>query len=185
VTFGYNARLLNSTYVAFLLSHFVRSANRPQESSCPSQGVLGLMSRFFFIVVLLIFPATAFFPRFVRPYRVVKLATTSDVNAITDAKRRLADVQMKIAANLDPSIINYVKLVERISDLEQQSSDVRFWEDQVVAKTTMAEVNNLKTTVSRVQQWRKAVDDVQLLLQMALEQTEGGKFQRGILAFIQ
>jgi hypothetical protein len=147
--------------------------------------VLGLMSRFFFLIVLLTLPVTAFLPQFVGSYRVVNVfATTSDVNAITDAKRRLIDVQLKIAANLEPSIINYVKLVERINDLEQQSSDMRFWEDQVVAKTTMAEANNLKTTVSRVQQWRKAVDDVQLLLQMASEQTEGGRFRCWSLAFI-
>jgi hypothetical protein len=156
-----------------------------QNSEFSVPGRARLMSRFFFIVVLLIFPVTAFLPQFVRPYLIINLfATTSDVNAITDAKRRLADVQLKIAANLEPSTINYVKLVERISDLEQQSSDVRFWEDQVVAKITMTEVNNLKATVSRVQQWRKVVDDIQLLLQMASEPTEGGKFECWSLAFM-
>ena len=107
------------------------------------------------------------------------LRAVVDVNAIPDSKRRLQEAQAKINENMAPSIVNYVLLVEKVRDLEQESCDESFWTDQEEAQRKLSEAAKLKGLISRIDTWRKQVDDIQSLLDIAsLDADESGTLQQ-------
>jgi hypothetical protein len=100
------------------------------------------------------------------------LRAAADVNAIPDSKRRLQAAHVKIHKNMAPSVVNYVLLVEKVKDLELESCDESFWADQDAAQRKLSEAAKLKCLIARIDNWRKQVDDIQSMLDIAASDTD-------------
>ena len=94
---------------------------------------------------------------------------TIDVNAIPDCKRRLGDVKIKIESNTQKDVVNLINLKGEVKDMEQESSQPKFWDDQTKAQSLMSEMNRIKALIDRVEKWTSNTEDVEMLLDMALE----------------
>lgn len=92
-----------------------------------------------------------------------------DVNDLPDCKRRLTEVSEMVSKNLNEDVINYKELVGKVQDLEQESAQPDFWENQTNAQKVMTEATRLKTLISRVDTWKLYCDDVSTLIEMATE----------------
>jgi hypothetical protein len=107
----------------------------------------------------------------------------ADVNAIPDSKRRLQEAQARIYENMAPSVVNYVLLVEKVKDLEQESCDESFWADQDAAQRKLSEAAKLKGLIARIDTWRRKVDDIQSLLDIASSDEEETGITHPLLPF--
>ena len=96
-------------------------------------------------------------------------SVVADVNAIPDCKRRLGEVKTKIDSNTQKDVVNIINLKGEVKDMEQESSKPGFWDDQTKAQTLMSEMNRLKALIDRVEKWTRDTEDVEMLLDMALE----------------
>ena len=96
-------------------------------------------------------------------------AIIADVNAIPDCKRRLGEVKGKIDSNTQKDVVNLIYLKGEVNDMEQESSQPGFWDDQTKAQTLLSEMNRLKALIDRVEKWTSNTEDVEMLLDMALE----------------
>jgi peptide chain release factor 2 len=62
-----------------------------------------------------------------------------------------------------------VNLKGEVKDMEQESSQPKFWDDQTKAQSLMSEMNRIKALIDRVEKWTSNTEDVEMLLDMALE----------------
>jgi len=92
-----------------------------------------------------------------------------DDNTLPDSKRRLGEMKETINGNLSPEVLNYGALVETVRDLELESSQPNFWDDQKNAQDTLTEMNRLKDLIKRVDTWKENTEDVGTLIEMATE----------------
>ncbi|WP_120190971.1 peptide chain release factor 2 [Ammoniphilus oxalaticus] len=60
----------------------------------------------------------------------------------------------------------------RIAELEEKMSDPSFWDDHDTAQGTIAEVNQLKDKVTKVQQLATTLEDSQLMLELIVEEQD-------------
>lgn len=92
-----------------------------------------------------------------------------DANAYPDCRRRLQENTKKIDSNMVKDVINYPELVSKVKDLEIESTQAAFWDDQTKAQQTLLDLNRLKEFVKRVERWGSSRDDVEMLLDMVKE----------------
>lgn len=71
-------------------------------------------------------------------------AAPIDVNTYPDSKRRLALIQKQVESNLAPDVLNLKFLTETVRDMEQESSQAGFWDDQEKAQGLLSEMNRCK-----------------------------------------
>lgn len=93
-----------------------------------------------------------------------------DVNALPDSKRRLSEIRAKLEENLSPNVINFDHLVGSVIDLEQTTMQPSFWDDSDKAQLTLTELNNVRATVKRVENWKEKVDDISTLIEMVAQE---------------
>ena len=92
-----------------------------------------------------------------------------NVNAYPDSRRKIAELKIKVDANLSKDVMNVAMLKESIRDMEQESSQPGFWDSQEKAQDLLTEMNRVKALVERVEYWKSSCDDIELLLDMAAE----------------
>lgn len=102
-------------------------------------------------------------------YSEKSFSSIIDVNAIPDCKRRLGEVKSKIESNTQKDVVNLINLKGEVKDMEQESSQPKFWDDQTKAQSLMSEMNRIKALIDRVEKWTSNTEDVEMLLDMALE----------------
>lgn len=112
----------------------------------------------------------------VRAKAATMQVTALDVNALPDSKRRLYEISVKLEENLSPNVINFDHLVGSAFDLEHATSQIGFWDDPDKAQLVLAELNNVRATLSRVKNWKVKVDDINTLIEMAGQKDVAGKF---------
>ena len=95
-----------------------------------------------------------------------------DVNALPDSKRKLLEITEKVNSNLAKDVMNVGQLRESVRDMEQESSQPGFWDEQEKAQALLSELNRVKATVQRAENWLQTVEDVGVLLDMAVEDPE-------------
>jgi len=96
-------------------------------------------------------------------------STEIDVNAYPDSKRRLSQLITKVDSNLDVEVLNVNYLRENVKDMELESSQPEFWSDQEKAQSLLSEMNRIKGLIARADSWRRACEDVELLLELSNE----------------
>lgn len=109
-----------------------------------------------------------------RPFRFQPVsnsikAVEVTVNDLPESKRRMAELSDKIDINLNKGVIDYSRLVESVSDMEQESSQSEFWDDPEAAQLLLSEMNRVKSMIQRVDEWNRIRDDVDVLLEMIIE----------------
>ena len=87
-----------------------------------------------------------------------------DINAIPDSKRKLSEVKNMIAANLASDVLNVKVLRQTVKDMEEESSQAEFWENQEKAQALLLEMNRLKNLIKRAEGWESSCDDIEVLL---------------------
>lgn len=92
-----------------------------------------------------------------------------DVNIVADSKRRLGEVSLQVKENLSSDALNYGTLCERIKDLEIESSQESFWDNQLHAHDTMQQITTLKILRTRIDRWNTALSDVESLIDLSSE----------------
>lgn len=98
-------------------------------------------------------------------------ASIDIVNAVPDSKRRLAEALVKIDSNLAKDVLNVNSLRREILDKETESAQPGFWDNQDKAQSLLSELNRLKALVFRVDSWKTFGDDVNTLLEMAVDES--------------
>jgi len=105
-----------------------------------------------------------------RLYCVVAPSNSVDsINALPDVKRKLVEMRSKVSSNLATDVLNLKALRESIRDMESESSQPSFWDDQEKAQSLLSELNRVKEMVSRADLWSSNTEDVEMLLEMAIE----------------
>lgn len=99
--------------------------------------------------------------------------SAGDVNAYPDSRRKIAELKIKVDANLSKDVMNVAMLKESVRDMEQESSQPGFWDSQEKAQDLLTEMNRVKALVERVEYWQSSCEDVEVLLDMAAEDPEG------------
>jgi peptide chain release factor 2 len=64
------------------------------------------------------------------------------------------------------TIFDLPALHARIQDLEQIAAQPEFWNDQTVAQKTLQELNDLKSHVEQLEQWRTSLEDTRAILEL-------------------
>ena len=85
-----------------------------------------------------------------------------DVNALPDSKRRLSEVMGMVISNLD--VLNVKILHQKVRDMEEESSQAEFWENQEKAQALLLEMNRLKILIERADNWKTSCEDIEALL---------------------
>lgn len=104
-----------------------------------------------------------------------------DVNALPDSKRRLSEALVKIESNLNKDVLNVNNLRSSIKDMETESAQPGFWDDQDTAQGLLTELNRVKSMVARVDLWKSSTEDVGALLEMAMEESTPPQEQQSLL----
>ena len=94
---------------------------------------------------------------------------TVDFNAYPDSRRRLTECKTKVTSNIEKDIINVKSLKASIIDMEMESSQSNFWDNQEKAQELLTELNRVKAMVTRVELWQSNVEDAEMLLDLSLE----------------
>lgn len=105
----------------------------------------------------------------VAPHQTTEKEAYLDVNALPDSKRRLAEARVKIESNMAKDVMNVGNLRESVRDMEMESSQPQFWDNQDKAQALLLELNRVKAMVERVDSWGSDCEDVETLLDMANE----------------
>jgi peptide chain release factor 2 len=64
------------------------------------------------------------------------------------------------------TIFDIPALSARIQDLEQQAAQPEFWDDPTAAQQTLQELNDLKSHLSQLDQWKGNLDDAAAILEL-------------------
>ena len=102
-----------------------------------------------------------------------EISTKLDVNALPDSKRRLEEVSGKIQSNLSKDVMDVGYLRESVRDMELESSQPGFWDDQEKAQSLLTEMNRVKALVDRVDGWKRNCEDIEALIEMAIDDEAG------------
>jgi peptide chain release factor 2 len=100
-------------------------------------------------------------------------AVEIEVNAYPETKRRLAEALVKVTSNTSPDVMNLRMLREKIQDMETESSQPGFWENQEIAQALLSEMTRTKELVGRADKWKSSCEDVETILEMVDEDPEG------------
>lgn len=98
-----------------------------------------------------------------------------DVNAYPDTKRRWAELTAKVNANTSPDVMNVRALRQKVADMETESSQPAFWDNQEQAQSLMAEMTRTKELVARADKWKSSCEDVETVLEMLAEDPDGSQ----------
>lgn len=109
------------------------------------------------------------------------IPTDVDVNALPDSKRRLSEALVKIESNLNKDVLNVNNLRSSIKDMETESAQPGFWDDQDTAQGLLTELNRVKSMVARVDLWKSSTEDVGALMEMAMEESTPPQEQQSLL----
>lgn len=106
------------------------------------------------------------------PQQKIRLFSSKEeieVNALPDCKRRLAQAAEKVSSNLAKDVLNVAYLKQTVKDMEQESSQPEFWDDQAKAQEVLGELNRVKMLVARADGWKTSCDDVETIIELANE----------------
>jgi peptide chain release factor 2 len=68
-------------------------------------------------------------------------------------------------------------LKAKIDDLEQIAAQPEFWNDQAIAQKTLQELNDLKSHLQQLEQWRSSLDDTRAILELLELETDESLLQ--------
>jgi len=134
------------------------------------------LALFWAVNAILAVSTHAFMCRLPRNFRNVAITKTiacilkDDVNALPDSKRRLSEIRAKLEENLSSNVINFDHLVGSVNDLEQATIQSSFWDDSDKAQSMLTELNNVRATVKRVENWKEKVDDISTLIELVAQE---------------
>ena len=69
-----------------------------------------------------------------------------------------------VNSNLAPDVLNMKVLQQTVRDMEEESSQAEFWDNQEKAQALLSEMNRLKILISRANLWKTNCEDVEALL---------------------
>ena len=69
-------------------------------------------------------------------------------------------------------VIDINRLRQAVKDMEAESSQPQFWDNQDKAQELLSELNKVKGTVDRVDAWKTNSEDIEMLLDLSLEDPE-------------
>jgi peptide chain release factor 2 len=107
------------------------------------------------------------------------MSSASDTNIIPDSKRRLSELSIKMDEFLDKNVLDVHAFRESIRDMEMQSSQPNFWDDQDKAQSLLTEMNRVKQIIERAEKWTRAREDVEMMLDLISESPDDA----GIIIF--
>lgn len=99
-------------------------------------------------------------------------APAVDVNAYPDSRRRIGEIKTKVTSNMAKDVIDINRLRQAVKDMEAESSQPQFWDNQDKAQELLSELNKVKGTVDRVDAWKTNSEDIEMLLDLSLEDPE-------------
>ena len=91
-----------------------------------------------------------------------------DPNALPNAKRQVGELADRVNANLVSEVLNVAALRAQAKDIEEESSQPNFWDDQENAQTQLAELNHVKALAERADKWQSAVVEVNDMVELAI-----------------
>jgi hypothetical protein len=129
------------------------------------------------ILLLLIVYSDAFirFKSNIFHIKVLSTISPTDVNVLPDSKRKLAEVSEKVKTIMTQDSMNVQRLKQSIRDMEEESSQSKFWDDAQRAQSLLGELNRIKAMVERIEKWKTTCEDVEMLLDLisTSEKVEG------------
>ncbi|WP_343327937.1 peptide chain release factor 2 [Leptolyngbya sp. CCY15150] len=81
-----------------------------------------------------------------------------------DLKRDLDTLSLRLGKTQD--YLDVPALTAKIHDLEQIASQPDFWDDQTRAQRTLQELNDCKSHLDQLDQWRSQLEDAQAVLEL-------------------
>lgn len=90
----------------------------------------------------------------------------------------------KLNSIIDAKIIDLTGLKGIVQDLEQESSQPEFWEDQDNAQVILGKLNQAKSMIERVDNWIAGKDDVLTYLELYDIDNDGKHFHSFTKVFI-
>ncbi|TVQ17871.1 MAG: peptide chain release factor 2 [Leptolyngbya sp. DLM2.Bin15] len=81
-----------------------------------------------------------------------------------DLKRDLETLSLRLGKTQD--YLDVPALTAKIHDLEQIASQPDFWDDQTRAQKTLQELNDCKSHLDQLDQWRSQLEDAQAVLEL-------------------
>lgn len=85
---------------------------------------------------------------------------------LPDLKRRLNEFESSVNSILATKLIDLNALKGVVKDLEEESSQESFWEDQDRAQSVLGELNRARDMVNRVEEWIRGKEDVSTYLEL-------------------
>jgi peptide chain release factor 2 len=64
------------------------------------------------------------------------------------------------------TIFDLPALTAKIHDLEQLAAQPDFWDDQTTAQTTLQELNDLKSHLQQLEQWKSSLEDARAIVEL-------------------
>lgn len=95
-----------------------------------------------------------------------------DPNLLPDNKRRLLELSKVVDEYLSRDVLDIMSLKERIRDMEEESGQENFWDDNDKAHKLLTEMNQMKALVDRGERWKSILEDINTLIELALESPE-------------
>ena len=99
---------------------------------------------------------------------MIRMSGADDPNALPNAKKRVQGLSERVASNLAPKVLNVAALKAQANDIEEESSQPNFWDDQKNAQSLLAELNRIKALVTRAESWLAACTDVNDMIELAI-----------------
>jgi peptide chain release factor 2 len=90
-----------------------------------------------------------------------------DVNTLSESKRKITDLESKVNEFLSPGVLDVGALKASVRDMEEESAQPEFWDNQDKAQGLLKQLTESKAMVVRVDSWRTSCSDVAELLEMA------------------
>jgi hypothetical protein len=84
-----------------------------------------------------------------------------------EVRRSFNEFSEKLATILNKKIVDVPLLQNRIKDLETESGQPGFWENQERAQETLTELSRLKNLKERIEKWISCKEDTETLLDLS------------------
>ncbi|MGG6292903.1 peptide chain release factor 2 [Leptolyngbya sp. AN02str] len=82
----------------------------------------------------------------------------------TDLKRNIELLSERLGHTQD--YLDVPALTAKVSDLEQLAAQPEFWDDQTNAQRTMQELNELKSHLEQLEQWKANIEDAKAVVEL-------------------
>jgi hypothetical protein len=92
--------------------------------------------------------------------KFTSIRSSNDFYSISELKRRLSQLDLRIESTLSGGVINYQQMKQKLRFLELESSQSAFWDDQSKAQEGLTEISKLKVNIERIEAWKSKVEDL-------------------------